>query len=127
MVLKLTYVAGAVLAGAAVVCPMCLDASGGALTDAAAVITNGSGTAVDTARVKLRVKGMTCGSCATTARMALERSEGVHRADVSYDSASAVVVYDPKKTSPPKFIVALKKLTGYEATVVPDTSKEGVS
>jgi len=53
---------------------MVLKLTYGTLTrNACALSTTSSRTAADTARVKLRVKGMTCGSCATTARFALER------------------------------------------------------
>lgn len=79
----------------------------------------------DTVRVKLAVRGMTCGGCATTARIALERVEGVHRAEVSYDSASAVVLYDAEKTSPERFIGRLREMTGYEARVVEEPQPPG--
>lgn len=77
----------------------------------------------DTAQVRLAVSGMTCGSCATTARIALERAPGVYDAKVSYDSASAVVLYDPKRTSPERFIAHLEKMTGYKARVVEPSEK----
>jgi copper chaperone CopZ len=72
----------------------------------------------DTAKVELAVSGMTCGSCATTARIVLERVDGVYDAEVSYDSASAVVLYDPELTSPEQFIAYLEKMTDYRAEVV---------
>lgn len=74
----------------------------------------------DTAKVELAIKGMTCGSCATTARIALERVPGVFQARVSYDSASAVVLYDPAKTATAELITKLREMTGYEARVVAD-------
>lgn len=81
----------------------------------------------DTARVKLAIQGMTCGSCATTARLALKRVEGVLDATVWYDSASAVVLYDPARTSPEQFIARLERMTGYKAAVVDERAKpEGV-
>lgn len=73
----------------------------------------------DSATVKLSLRGMTCGSCAKTAQLALQKVAGVYRATVSYDSATAVVVYDPAKTTPARFIARLKELTGYEASIVP--------
>lgn len=76
----------------------------------------------DTARARLAVRGMTCGSCALTARLALERAPGVYRAEVSYDSASAVVLYDPERTSPDRFIARLEKLTGFTARAVAEPS-----
>ncbi len=72
----------------------------------------------DTADVRLAVSGMSCPSCATTARIALERAPGVYDAQVSYDSASAVVRYDPEATSPERFIAYLERMTGYTARVV---------
>lgn len=80
--------------------------------DAGAVAPN------DTASVKLSLRGMTCGSCAKTAQLALQKVAGVYRAEVSYDSATAVVLYDPAKTTPERFIARLKELTGYVAVVV---------
>lgn len=129
MALKLAYIAGAALAAAAVVCPFCLDVSAttrdaGAGAAIAAVASRIETAAEDTARARLAIKGMTCGSCATTARIALERSDGVYRAEVSYDSASAVVTYDSERTSPPRFMATLNKLTGYEAVVVSDSAKQ---
>lgn len=72
----------------------------------------------DTVRVKLAVRGMTCGSCAVTARLVLQRVDGVYRAEVSHDSATAVVWYDPVRTSPQQFIAKLPEMTGYEARAV---------
>jgi hypothetical protein len=48
---------------------------------------------------------------------------GVYRAEVSHDSASAVVDYDPERTSSPQFIATLNKLTGYDAAVVREPAK----
>jgi copper chaperone CopZ len=125
MVLSSTHLAAAALMGAAVICPLCLDASRGTGSSSGewlAPITPQYADA-DTARATLAIEGMTCASCATTARIALERSEGVYQATVSYDSASAVVHYDSERTSPPQFIATLKKLTGYDAALVREQSK----
>lgn len=78
----------------------------------------------DTARTKLAITGMTCGSCATTARIALERVPGAYRARVWYDSASAVVWYDSTATAPPKFIAKLQDATGFKAKVVTDSVRK---
>jgi copper chaperone CopZ len=78
----------------------------------------GSWVPADTALVNLELTGLTCGSCATTARLALRRVEGVHRAEVTYQSdgpSTGKVWYDPAKTSPAVIIARLKELTGYEA------------
>lgn len=71
----------------------------------------------DTARIELAVAGMTCGSCAVTARVALRRTEGVIRAEVSYDSARAVIWYDSARVTPERIIKELHDRTGYEARI----------
>ncbi len=77
----------------------------------------------DTARVHFAVAGMTCGSCAATARVVLDDLDGVYRSHVSYDSASATIWYDPAQVSPPVIIARLKEMTGYEATVTSGDSE----
>jgi mercuric transport protein len=50
-------------------------------------------------QVVLRVDGMTCASCRTAVRTALEDVDGVHRATVTYEPPQAVVRFDPQTTS----------------------------
>lgn len=47
--------------------------------------------------VTLRVKGMTCGGCATTVEQALKTTEGVKEVRVSYERGNAVITYDDQK------------------------------
>lgn len=68
--------------------------------------------------VRLKVEGMTCGGCAISARMVLERLEGVEKAEVDYDRKLAIVHYDAKKVSPQKMIDALKSKLKYTAIVI---------
>ena len=49
--------------------------------------------------VKLLVKGMTCGGCATAVANALKSTEGVEQARVSYKAGTAVVKYDDEKVT----------------------------
>ncbi|MDP3766502.1 MAG: heavy metal-associated domain-containing protein, partial [Dehalococcoidia bacterium] len=74
--------------------------------------------APDTAVARFAIQGMTCGSCATTARVALQRLAGVYRANISYDSASAVVRYDARRVNPTQIAQHLERLTGYRATLL---------
>lgn len=60
-----------------------------------------------------KVEGMTCVSCETTIKLALERTLGVEHAEVSYDRGEAVVEYDPQKTTPDKLRDAINS-TGYK-------------
>ncbi len=56
-------------------------------------------------------------SCETTIQLALERTPGVRRSQVSYERGEAVVEYDPQKTTLTKLRDAINS-TGY-------TVKEG--
>ncbi len=63
------------------------------------------------------IKNMTCASCDITVRKAMTAIDGVVSADVDFESASAVVVYDPAKTTT-KAICLASTNAGYEATLV---------
>jgi copper chaperone CopZ len=65
------------------------------------------------AQVTFKVSGMTCTSCETAVRLALEGAPGVRRAEVSYQRGEAVVVYDPKTTTTDKLREAINQ-TGYK-------------
>lgn len=49
--------------------------------------------------VSLSVSNMTCPVCPITVRKALEKVPGVSKAEVDYDSATAVVHFDSTKAS----------------------------
>jgi copper chaperone CopZ len=71
----------------------------------------------EAASATFAVEGMTCASCETTLRLALERTAGVRRAEVSYKNGEAVVEYDPKLTAPDKLRAAIDE-TGYKVKAV---------
>ena len=77
----------------------------------------------DTAVVRLHISKMTCGSCPTTARLALRRITGVYNATVTLDDSLGVVRYDPRQVNPAQIAAHLTKLTGFGATILPDTTK----
>jgi mercuric ion binding protein len=68
------------------------------------------------AKVTLTISGMHCESCATGIAAMLKRTDGVVKADVSYEERRASVDYDATKTSPEKIIETIEKL-GYKAVV----------
>lgn len=68
------------------------------------------------ARVTLTLSGMHCESCATGIAAILKRTDGVLKADVSYEERRASVDYDPGKTSPEKLVESIEKL-GYKAAI----------
>jgi copper chaperone CopZ len=115
--------AGLVLAagftGAAMLCPLCGEGPGVA---AAATPPGVYGLTADTAQVRLHISGMTCGSCPTTARLALRKLTGVYQATVTLDDSLGVVQYDPRRVTPAEIAAHLKQLTGYVATVLPDST-----
>lgn len=109
----------AALTGAAILCPP-LDGEAGTAT--ANQSTGIQQAAADTSRVRMHISGMTCGSCPTTARLALTKLEGVYSAKVTIDDSLGVVHYDPRRVTPAKMTSHLKRLTGFVATVLPDST-----
>lgn len=60
--------------------------------------------------VTLKIKGMTCGGCVFGVKKVLTRLDGVSKADVSYEKASAVVTFNPAKVTVEQMIAAIKTL-----------------
>lgn len=116
--MKIGFVLTAGLTGAATICPP----RGGGVGTAAATPPGVYLPATDTARVRLHISGMTCGSCPTTARLALKRLPGVASVMVTLDDSLGVVRYDPRRVTPAQIAAHLTRLTGYEAAVLPDTT-----
>ena len=52
-----------------------------------------------TRTVTLRVKGMTCGGCATSVEKALKATDGVMEVHVSFERGRAIVKYDDQKVT----------------------------
>jgi copper chaperone len=107
----LLSLAGVGLIGTVAVCDLCLpaaEATPRAAVEAARGVVQS---------VTLHVEGMTCGGCAISTRVVLERLPGVEKAVVSYGERRAVVTYDPARVSVPQMIAAVKTL-GYSASVV---------
>lgn len=65
-------------------------------------------------QLTLDVQGMYCASCESTVASLLRRTPGVVGAAVSVARAEAVVVYDPRRTSPAQLIGVIERL-GYTA------------
>ena len=105
------------IVGAAVLCPLCDSRQAGA----ASIVGSSVGDAVvtDTATARLHISGMTCGTCPTTARIALKRVAGVYSATVTLDDSLGVVRYDPARVTAKRIAEQLTKLTGYRATILP--------
>jgi len=109
----------AAVTGAALICPLC---DGGPRT----VEAQSLGSAVqapDTATVRLHISKMTCGTCPTTARLALRRLTGVYSATVTLADSLGVVRYDPSKVTRVQIAAHLTQFTGFGATILPDSTK----
>lgn len=63
--------------------------------------------------VTFTVTGMTCVTCEPAIRIALEKTAGVKRADVSYERGNAIIDYDPNETTPEKLRDVING-TGYK-------------
>jgi len=66
--------------------------------------------------VTLDVQNMTCAVCPITIRKALQRVEGVQKADVEFNTKTASVTFDPRKTDPEALINATTN-AGFPATL----------
>eukprot|EP01138_Halocafeteria_seosinensis_P006365 gb/GECG01006507.1/.p1 GENE.gb/GECG01006507.1/~~gb/GECG01006507.1/.p1 ORF type:complete len:1416 (+),score=201.95 gb/GECG01006507.1/:1-4248(+) len=64
----------------------------------------------------LSVEGMTCQSCVNTIQKALEKADGVEKADVSLENKEAVVLFQPNSTTP-KQIEGCINNVGFNATL----------
>jgi copper chaperone CopZ len=104
------------IAGAALLCPLC----GGAVQAVGAQAQGVASQAPDTATVRLHISRMTCGSCPTTARLALKKLPGVYSAAVTLDDSLGVVRYDPAKVTPAQIAAHLTKMTGFGAKILSD-------
>ena len=116
---KATLLFAAGVGGAAVLCPLC----GAGLQTAGAQPAQVGLQAADTATVRLHISKMTCGSCPATARLALKRLPGVYSATVTLDDSLGIVRYDPRQVSPVQIAAHLTRLTGFGATILPDTTR----
>ncbi len=116
---KLPLILAAGFSAAAFPCPLC---SGGTQLAGAQDVTVAI-RAPDTAMVRLHISRMTCGSCPTTARLALKQLTGVYSATVTLDDSLGVVRYDPRKVNPAQLAAHLTRLTGFDATILSDTTK----
>jgi copper chaperone CopZ len=118
--LKVTLLFAAGVGGAAVLCPVCGAGIQTAVSQSVGVVATQT---PDTATVRLHISKMTCGSCPTTARLALKRLTGVYSATVTLDDSLGVVRYDPRQVNPAQIAAHLTKLTGFGVTILTDTKK----
>ena len=90
-------------------------------TSAASATTAGS----PSARIELKVGGMTCASCAARIEKKLNRLDGVE-ASVNFATEAAGVSYDPDTVTPAQ-LIAVVEATGYTATLpAPSPTQLGV-
>lgn len=65
--------------------------------------------------VTFAIEGMHCAGCVRTVDHLLRRQEGVWEAEVSLDSASARVLFDPQRISSQQIAEAIER-AGYRAS-----------
>jgi mercuric ion binding protein len=84
----------------------------------AAVLTSASVLAAGSRMITLDVTNMDCALCPITVRKALEKVPGVETAEVDFKTKSAVVAFDPAKTSPDALAQATAD-AGFPSSVKP--------
>jgi copper chaperone len=65
-----------------------------------------------TKMVTIRVRGMTCGGCATSVEKALKATEGVQEARVSFERGRALIKYDDQRVTVAKLRLIINS-TGF--------------
>ena len=68
------------------------------------------------ATVGLTISGMHCGGCAAGITAMLKRTDGVLKANVSFEEQQATVEYNAARTSPEKIREVIEKL-GYKVAI----------
>jgi periplasmic mercuric ion binding protein len=116
------------VAGAAILCPLCESRQASpAASEATASSTVAAAVAfADTATARLHISGMTCGTCPTTARVALKRVPGVYGATVTLDDSLGIVRYDPARATAKHIAEELTRLTGYATRILSDSVDHAV-
>lgn len=66
-------------------------------------------------KAELNLSGMNGSSCAVKIKETLENTAGVHRAEVSYHDAQAIVEFDDQVVQPATLVKKVQDL-GYQAT-----------
>ncbi|HEX8139515.1 MAG TPA: cation transporter [Pyrinomonadaceae bacterium] len=69
-----------------------------------------------TRTITIRVKGMTCGGCATTVEQAFKSTEGGEEARVNFERGGAVIKYDDQKVTVAKLLEIINN-TGFTCEV----------
>jgi mercuric ion binding protein len=69
-----------------------------------------------TKTVTLAVKGWSCGSCAASTRIALEKLDGVEDVRTDHQNQEAVIRYDDTKVAPDRLIQTVERI-GYQAAI----------
>ncbi|HKY33954.1 MAG TPA: heavy-metal-associated domain-containing protein [Candidatus Polarisedimenticolia bacterium] len=83
----------------------------------AAVAASESGPAArDEAKVVLKVRGMTCGSCSAIIREEVRKLDGVVSVTADYEKGTATVTYLKSKVTIERIVETVNK-TGFKATM----------
>lgn len=81
----------------------------------ALALVAGGAAAGNAARVTLDVPSMNCSLCPITVARVLRKQPGVREASASLENKSAVVIFDPARTSPEQLARVVSE-AGYPAT-----------
>lgn len=70
----------------------------------------------------LKVKGMSCGACASKVEKTALKLEGVKAAKVSQPKGTAEITYDPSKTNPAAIAKYISDKSGFKAEHEPQNT-----
>ena len=75
-------------------------------------------------KLKFKIKGMDCQSCATLIEEKLKDLEGVINAKVNFDSQKGVIVYNEEKITEDNFYRAIEEAGDYQVVKIEETGLE---
>jgi copper chaperone CopZ len=91
-------------------------ATAGKIERSSIVAATSSDTKTETDRVEITIEGMHCSGCASGIKSMLKRTPGVVSAEVSFETKTANVEYNPADISREKIVEVITNL-GYRARI----------
>ena len=104
------------LVGICVLVAIIAFASVGKIERSSVVVATSSDTKSETDRVEITIEGMYCSGCASGIKSMLKRTPGVVSAEVSFETKTAKVEYNPADISREKIVEVITNL-GYKARI----------
>ena len=71
---------------------------------------------METKRIEVKVEGISCGHCVRAVTNILEKVPGIISSDIDIATGTAIVTFDPAKTSKDKIVEEINQSETYKAS-----------